>query len=180
MPNIKIENLTFERSITAGEINSVISGMAEKINADYAGKNPLFLAVLNGAFIFAADLFRKITIPCQISFVKYASYSGTLTTSKVKELIGVNEALSDRHVIVVEDIVDSGITMDKLLCDIHGKKPLSVKLACFCFKPEAFTKSFTIDYLGMEIPNEFIVGYGLDYDGYGRNYPEIYKLVKEL
>lgn len=178
MSKIQVKDLTFEKSITAQEIDKVIADIAGKINRDYEGKNPLFLAILNGAFIFAADLFRKITVPCEISFVKYASYSGTLTTSKVKELIGVGEELKGRHIIVVEDIVDTGITMDKLLIDIHEKEPLSVKVACFCFKPEAFQKSFEIDYLGLTIPTEFIVGYGLDYDGYGRNLPDIYKLVK--
>jgi hypoxanthine phosphoribosyltransferase len=178
MAKVQVRDLTFEKSITAAEIDTAISGIAERINKDYEGKNPLFLAILNGAFIFAADLLRKITIPCEISFVKYASYSGTLTTSKVKELIGIGEELKGRHIIVVEDIVDTGITMDKLLIDIREKNPESVKLACFCFKPEAFQKSFEIDYLGLTIPTEFIVGYGLDYDGYGRNLPEIYKLVK--
>jgi hypoxanthine phosphoribosyltransferase len=121
---------------------------------------------------------RKITVPCEISFVKFASYSGTITTSKVKELIGVDEELRGRHIIIVEDIVDTGITMDKLLADVKEKDPAGVKVACFCFKPEAFQKDFIIDYIGLEIPNDFIVGYGLDYDGYGRNLPDIYKIVK--
>jgi hypoxanthine phosphoribosyltransferase len=178
MSTIQVKDLIFEKSITKQEIDTAIADIAGRINRDYEGKNPLFLAVLNGAFVFAADLLRKITIPCEISFVKYASYSGTLTTSKVKELIGVGEELTGRHIVVIEDIVDTGITMDKLLSDIKKKNPLSVRIACFCFKPEAFQKSFAIDYLGMSIPNEFIVGYGLDYDGYGRNFPEIYKRVK--
>jgi len=178
MANVKVRELVFEKFITRDEIDAAVQKVADRINRDYVGKNPLLLAILNGAFIFASDLMRKLTIPCEISFVKYASYSGTLTTSKVKELIGVNEELEGRHVIVVEDIVDTGITMHKLLQDIHAKNPLDVKVACFCFKAEAFQKNFTIDYLGLVIPNDFIVGYGLDYDGHGRNYPEIYKLVK--
>lgn len=178
MKTVRVKDLEFSLSVTAREIDTIITGMAEQINRDYAGKNPLFLAVLNGAFIFAADLIRKVTVPCEVSFVKFASYSGMVTTHKVKELIGVNEALAGRHVIIVEDIVDTGITMDKLISDIHSKSPASVKLACFCFKPAAFQKKFGIDYLGMSIPNEFIVGYGLDYDGFGRNLPEIYTLVK--
>ena len=121
---------------------------------------------------------RKITIPCEISFVKFASYQGTMTTSKVKELIGIDEDLENRHVIIVEDIVDTGITMDKLLCDVNLKNPAEVKVACFCFKPEAFQKDFPIDYVGLKIPNDFIVGYGLDYNGYGRNLPDIYKVVE--
>jgi hypoxanthine phosphoribosyltransferase len=178
MNKVQVRELTFEKFIGKEEIDAAVQKVADGINRDFEGKNPLLLAILNGAFIFASDLMRKITIPCEISFVKFASYSGTLTTSKVKELIGVNENLVGRNVIIVEDIVDTGITLDKLLGDVKNKKPLSVKVACFCFKPEAFQKDFTIDYLGMEIPNDFIVGYGLDYDGYGRNLPDIYKVVK--
>ncbi|MEI7981607.1 MAG: hypoxanthine phosphoribosyltransferase [Bacteroidota bacterium] len=178
MTKVKVRELVFEKFITADEIEAAVQQVADRINHEYEGKNPLLLAILNGAFIFASDLMRKITIPCEISFVKYASYSGTLTTSKVRELIGVEENLKGRHIIVVEDIVDTGITMDKLLQDIREKNPIDVKVACFCFKPEAFMKSFAIDYLGMSIPNDFIVGYGLDYNGQGRNLPEIYKVVK--
>ncbi|MEI7499341.1 MAG: hypoxanthine phosphoribosyltransferase [Bacteroidota bacterium] len=178
MTKVQVRELIFEKFINREEIDAAVQKVADGINRDYVGKNPLLLAILNGAFIFASDLLRKITIPCEISFVKFASYSGTLTTSKVKELIGVNEELEGRHVIVVEDIVDTGITMHKLLEDIHEKNPLDIKVACFCFKPEAFQKDFKIDYLGMVIPNDFIVGYGLDYDGQGRNFPEIYKIVK--
>jgi hypoxanthine phosphoribosyltransferase len=178
MTKVQVRELVFEKFIGREEIDIAVQKVADAINHDYAGKNPLLLAILNGAFIFASDLMRKITVPCEISFVKFASYSGTSTTSNVKELIGVDEDLKDRHVIIIEDIVDTGITMDKLLHDVNGRKPAGVKVACFCFKPEAFRKDFTIDYIGMEIPNDFIVGYGLDYDGYGRNLPDIYKIVK--
>ncbi len=178
MTKVQVRELVFEKFIGKDEIDIAVQKVAEEINRDYAGKNPLLLAILNGSFIFASDLMRKLTIPCEISFVKFASYAGTLTTSKVKELIGVSEELKGRHIIVVEDIVDTGITMHKLLQDIREKNPIDVRVACFCFKPEAFEKSFSIDYLGMEIPNDFIVGYGLDYNGYGRNLPDIYKVVK--
>lgn len=178
MTKVQVRELVFEKFISREEIETAVQKVADGINRDYAGKNPLLLAILNGAFIFASDLMRKITIPCEISFVKFASYSGTATTTNVKELIGLNEDLEGRHIIVVEDIVDTGITMQKLLEDIREKKPLDVKVACFCFKVEAFQKNFKIDYLGMEIPNDFIVGYGLDYDGQGRNFPEIYRIVK--
>ncbi len=178
MTKVQVRELVFEKFIGKDEIDVAVQKVAEEINRDYAGKNPLLLAILNGSFIFASDLMRKLTIPCEISFVKFASYAGTLTTSKVKELIGVSEELEGRHIIVVEDIVDTGITMHKLLQDIREKNPIDVRVACFCFKPEAFEKSFSIDYLGMEIPNDFIVGYGLDYNGYGRNLPDIYKVVK--
>ncbi|MBE0646517.1 MAG: hypoxanthine phosphoribosyltransferase [Bacteroidales bacterium] len=176
MEIVEVKDKVFRRFISEEKIMKGVQEISTRINMDYKGKNPLLLAVLNGAFIFAADLIRELTIPCQISFVKYASYAGTRTTEDVKELIGLNEEINGRHIIVVEDIVDSGITMDHLLRDLNNYQPASVKLACFFLKPEAFIKSFNIDYLGMEIPNDFIVGYGLDYDGYGRNLPEIYKL----
>jgi len=178
MTKVQVRELVFEKFIGKDQIDAAVQKVADGINRDYAGKNPILLAILNGSFIFASDLMRKLTIPCEISFVKFASYSGTSTTSQVKELIGMSEDISGRHVIVVEDIVDTGITMDKLLGDVRAKKPADVKVACFCFKPEAFQRNFPIDYLGMEISNDFIVGYGLDYNGYGRNLPDIYKVVK--
>jgi hypoxanthine phosphoribosyltransferase len=178
MARIKVKDKEFELSITASVIEATVQKIATEINRDYEGKDPLFLAILNGSFIFAADLMRKITILCQISFVKFSSYSGTASTKAVKELIGLNEDINGRHLIIVEDIVDTGLTMDKFLQDLKEYKPASVKLACFSFKKEAFKKDFKIDYLGITIPNEFVVGYGLDYDGYGRNLPDIYKMVK--
>ncbi len=176
MEFVEVKDKVFRKFISLEQINLVVQQIADRINADYKGQNPLLLGVLNGAFIFAADLIRRLTIPCQVSFVKYASYAGIRSSEEVKELIGLNEDLKGRHVVVVEDIVDSGITMNHLLKDIVKYNPASVRLACFCMKPENFVKTFTIDYLGIEIPNDFIVGYGLDYDGYGRNLPEIYKL----
>jgi len=177
MEVVEVKDKVFKKFISRERIDDVVATIACRINADYAGRNPLLLGILNGAFIFAADLIRELDIPCQISFVKYASYAGTKSTEEIKELIGLNEEIRGRHIIVVEDIVDSGLTMDYLLKELQKYQPLSVSLACFCLKPEAFQKSFQIDYLGMEIPNDFVVGYGLDYDGYGRNLPEIYKLV---
>ncbi|MFO7613867.1 MAG: phosphoribosyltransferase family protein [Bacteroidales bacterium] len=177
MQIIEVKDKEFKLSITAKEINTAVDIMAAKINHDLQGKNPLFLVVLNGAFIFAADLYRKITIPSEISFVKLASYSGTQTTSEVKELIGINETLKGRTVVIVEDIIDTGITMQYLISKLKYLGVEKVYLAALLFKPTAFRESFRIDYLGLEIPNEFIVGYGLDYDGFGRNYPDIYKIV---
>ncbi|MFH1297168.1 MAG: hypoxanthine phosphoribosyltransferase [Bacteroidota bacterium] len=176
MEFVEVKDKVFRKFISREQIDQVVQQIADRINTDYADKNPLLLGVLNGAFVFAADLIRRLRIPCQISFVKYASYVGTRSSEEVKELIGLNEELKGRHVLVVEDIVDSGTTMDYLLKDIGKYDPASVSLVCFCRKPEAFLKTFKIDYLGMEIPNAFVVGYGLDYDGYGRNLPEIYKL----
>jgi len=178
MATIKVKDKDFEISIDASVIAAAVKRMAIEINRDYEGKHPLFLAILNGSFVFAADLIRKITIPCEISFVKLASYSGTASTEDVKELIGLNEEITGRHLVIVEDIVDTGITLEKLLKDIEKFEPASVRLACLTFKEKAFKKSFRIDYLGITIPNEFVVGYGLDYDGYGRNLPDIYKIVK--
>ncbi|HZX62565.1 MAG TPA: hypoxanthine phosphoribosyltransferase, partial [Bacteroidales bacterium] len=168
MAIIKVKDKDFEISIDASVIAAAVKRMAIEINRDYEGKHPLFLAILNGSFVFAADLIRKITIPCEISFVKLASYSGTASTEDVKELIGLNEEITGRHLVIVEDIVDTGITLEKLLKDIEKFEPASVRLACLTFKEKAFKKSFRIDYLGITIPNEFVVGYGLDYDGYGR------------
>jgi hypoxanthine phosphoribosyltransferase len=177
MAVIRVKDKEFEPFIPASEIEKVVQIMAERINADFEGKNPLFLAVLNGSFVFAADLLRKISIPCNISFVKFASYSGTSTTAEVKELIGLSENIKGRHVVIVEDIIDTGITMELILNTLGKMEPASLKIACFCHKPDAFKKSFRIDYIGMNIPNKFIVGYGLDYDGWGRNLPDIYRIT---
>ncbi len=177
MTKFQVRELVFEKFFEKEEIDAAVQKVADEINRDYQGKNPLLLAILNGSFIFASDLMRKLTIPCEISFVKFASYAGTRTTTDVKELIGMTEDVSGRSVIVVEDIVDTGITMDKILKDVRSKNPTDVKVACFCFKSEAFVKDFPIDYLGLEIPNKFIVGYGLDYNGYGRNLPDVYQVV---
>ncbi|HNY02829.1 MAG TPA: hypoxanthine phosphoribosyltransferase [Bacteroidales bacterium] len=178
MTKVQVRELVFEKFIPREEIDAAVQRVAEGINRDFEGKNPLLLAILNGAFMFAGDLMRKITVPCEITFVKFASYSGTRTTEVVRELIGVDEELAGRHVIIVEDIVDTGITIEKLLAEVSKQQPADVKVACFCFKAEAFQKDFPIDYIGISIPNDFIVGYGLDYNGYGRNLPEIYKIVK--
>ena len=177
MSTIKVKDKVFEISIPASEIAQTVQKMADEISRDYTGKNPLFIAILNGSFVFAADLIRKVSIPCQISFVKLSSYSGTASTENVKELIGLTEDIRGRHVVIIEDIVDTGITLDRFLNNLEETGAASIKLACFTFKKEAFQKSFRIDYLGMIIPNEFIVGYGLDYDGFGRNLPDIYKIT---
>jgi hypoxanthine phosphoribosyltransferase len=177
MKTIRVKDKDFKLSIKAEEINIVIEELAAKLNRDLKGKNPIFLVVLNGAFIFAADLYRKIDIESEISFVKLASYSGTSSTSDVKELIGLNEKLKGRTVVILEDIIDTGTTMQYLMNKLLYLGAAEVLLVALLFKPSAFRESFRIDYLGMEIPNEFIVGYGLDYDGFGRNYGDIYKIV---
>jgi len=176
MEKVKVLDKDFTPFIRQDEIQRMVARLAGEINSDYEGMHPLFLPVLNGAFVFAADLLRQITIPSTVSFVKYASYSGMQSTENVKILIGLNEDISGRHIIIVEDIVDTGITMDYLLQEIRKYTPASVRLACLFLKPEAFEKDFPIDYLGLEIPDVFIVGYGLDYNGYGRNLPQIYRV----
>lgn len=178
MSVIQVWDKKFGPFIDAATIDAAVQKIAIQINHDYQDKNPLLLGLLNGAFIFAGDLMRKLTIPCEISFVKYSSYAGVRSTREVRELIGLGEEITGRHIIIVEDIIDTGITMNNLLDEIQKKNPHDVKIACFCFKPAAFQKSFTIDYLGISIPNDFIVGYGMDYNGHGRNLPEIYKIAK--
>ena len=162
MKTIKVRDKEFSLSISAGEIDRAVQIIAESIKHDCAGSKPVFLVILNGAFMFAADLFKKLDIDCEISFVKFASYAGTATTAKVTELIGLNEEVIDRDLVIVEDIVDTGISLTHLLNHLKDKKPRSVKIAALLFKPDAFQKDFKIDYMGMEIPNDFIVGYGLD------------------
>jgi hypoxanthine phosphoribosyltransferase len=178
MHTITVKDKIFSPFITAAEIDNAINKIAVAMNKDLAGKNPLFLIVLNGAFMFAADLVKKLNFPCELSFIKLASYSGTSSSEKVRELIGLNEDLSGRTIIVIEDIIDTGITLGDLMETVKSKNAVEVKLAALLFKPRAFQKSYPIDYIGLEIPNDFIVGYGLDYDGYGRNYPDIYKIVE--
>ncbi len=175
---IRVHDKTFEIFIPAAKIQDTIAQMGQKINSDLEGKDPLFLVVLNGAFMFAADLLKHIKTPCDISFVKLSSYIGTQTTSTVRELIGLDEVLNGRTVVIVEDIIDTGITMAETMNKLKKLNAREVKLATLLFKPNAFEKDYHIDYVGLEIPNDFIVGYGLDYDGHGRNYPDIYKIIE--
>lgn len=178
MAKIKILDKEFETSIPEAEILKAIDGVAAKINSELSDKNPLFVCVLNGAFMFAADLMKRVTIPCQISFVKVASYSGTTTTGSVKQLIGFNEDVKGRTVVLIEDIVDTGITIEGLVRQVEEMGASEVKVATMLFKPASCKASVKPSYVGMDIPNAFIVGYGLDYDGYGRNLRDIYKLAE--
>ena len=179
MSTVKIHDKTFKISYTEEQIRARVKAVADRINEDMAGKNPLFLAVLNGSFVFAADLMRMISIPCEISFVKLASYQGTMSTGKIKEVIGINEDISGRTIIIVEDIVESGLTMKRMLETLGTRNPESVHICTLLLKPEKLTVDLDIDYVAMEIPNDFIVGYGLDYDQQGRNLRDIYTLVEE-
>lgn len=178
MSTIKIHDKVFRTSYSEAEILQHVKAVADRLNKDMEGKNPLFLAVLNGSFIFAADLMRMITIPCEISFVKLASYQGTLTTGKVKEVIGINEDITGRTVVIIEDIVESGLTMKRMIDTLGTRNPESVHICTLLLKPEKLEVNLNVEYAAMEIPNDFIVGYGLDYNQQGRNLREIYTLVE--
>ena len=178
MSRVTIKDKTFETSIPEAEILKRVKAVAERLNHDFAGKNPLFLAVLNGAFVFAADLMREVTIPCEISFVKLASYQGTTSTGKVTEVLGVNEDLSGRHIVIIEDIVDTGLTMKRMIESLGTRHPASVDVCALLLKPEKLQVELDIKYVAMEIPNDFIVGYGLDYDQQGRTLRDIFTLIE--
>ena len=178
MSIVKVKDKTFKTFIPEEEIQQRIKAVAEKINKDMAGKTPLFLAVLNGSFVFAADLMRYITIPSEISFVKLASYQGTVSTGEIKEVIGINEDLEGRTVIILEDIVDTGFTMKRMLETLGTRGPESLHICTLLLKPGKLQVPLNIEYAAIEIPNDFIVGYGLDYDQQGRNLRDIYTLVE--
>ena len=173
---VTIFDKTFVTSIPEEEILKRVKAVAERINKDFEGKTPIFLAVLNGAFMFAADLMREVTIPCEISFVKLASYQGTTSTGTIKEVMGINEDLSGRHVIIIEDIVDTGTTIVELKKKLLERGAKDVRICTMLLKPEVFKNRCPLDYVGAEIPNKFIVGFGLDYDELGRNLKDIYVL----
>ena len=179
MSTVKIKDKTFKTSISEEEIRKRVKQLAQRISQDMAGKNPLLISVLNGSFIFAADLLREITIPCEISFVKLASYEGILSTGKIKEIMGLNEDISGRTVIIVEDIVDTGRTMRRMLDSLSVRRPAEVHICTLFVKPDKLEVPLDIEYVAFSIPNDFIVGYGLDYDGQGRALKEIYPLSDE-
>lgn len=179
MSVVQILDKKFKTSIPAPEIKERVKAVAERINNDLKDKNPLFLAVLNGSFIFAADLMREITIPCEISFVKLASYQGTTSTGKITEVIGINEELSGRCIVIVEDIVDTGLTMKRMLETLGTRSPAEIHICTLLVKPDKLQVDLDIEYAAMKIPNDFIVGYGLDYNQQGRNLPDIYTVVED-
>ena len=179
MSIIKIKDKTFKTSITEAEIRNRVKAVAKQISKDMEGKTPLFLGVLNGSFIFAADLMREMTIPCEISFVKLASYQGTMSTGKIKEVMGINESLTGRTVIILEDIVESGLTIRQMIDSLGTRNPASVHVCTLFFKPEKLKEDLKLDYVAFEIPNDFILGYGLDYDQQGRGLKDLYTLVAE-
>ena len=179
MSRVTIKDKTFETSIPEAEILERVKQVADRINKDFEGKTPLFLAVLNGSFMYASDLMKHITIPCEISFVKLASYQGVTSTGTIKEIIGLNEDIRGREVIIVEDIVDTGATMKRMLETLGTREPSGLHITTLLLKPGKLTVPLNIEYAAMEIPNDFIVGYGLDYDQQGRNLRDIYTLVQE-
>lgn len=178
MDNIVVKNKEFKVTISDKQIATEVNRVAQEMNEKLAGKNPLFIVVLNGAFMFCADLLKKVNIPCQVSFVKLASYEGVSSTGVVKEVIGLNEDISDRTVVIVEDIVDTGLTMQRLLETLGTRNPKEIHIASLLVKPEKLKVDLDIEYIAFQIPNDFILGYGLDYDGYARNLPHIYTLVE--
>jgi hypoxanthine phosphoribosyltransferase len=176
MHRVTLKDKTFVPYISSDKISERVNQIAQKINSDLLKDMPLFLVVLNGSFMFAADLLKEINIPCELSFIKLASYHGTTSTGVVTEMIGLTEEIKGRTVVIVEDIVDTGVTLEKLVTLLIKKEVKQIKVATFLLKPDAYKKDIKVDYVGMEIPNDFVVGYGLDYDGLGRNMKEVYVL----
>lgn len=178
MSEVRVHDKIFRPFIDRETIQQRIAELGKEIDRDFHGKVPLFIAVLNGSFVFAADLFRSLTIEAEISFIKLASYKGTSSTGNVITAIGMEENINGRHVIILEDIIDTGKTLSAFLPEILQRNPASLKIAAFLSKPEALEHDIKADYLGFEIPNKFVLGYGLDYDGLGRNLPLLYELVE--
>jgi hypoxanthine phosphoribosyltransferase len=179
MNQIKIRDREFRLFISGDTIQKVILEMADKMRGDLKGKDPLFVCVLNGAFMFASELFQALNlVESEITFVKMASYKGTHSTGTIRQLIGLNEVIEGRTVVVLEDIVDSGSTIENIINQLKDMNPGEIRIATLLFKPGAVVKQIQLDYVGMEIPNDFIVGFGLDYDGYGRNLKDIYKVIQ--
>ena len=178
MSVIQIKDKLFKTFIPEEQIMKEVARVADEINRDLSGTNPLFISVLNGSFMFTADLMKHLTMPCEVSFVKLASYEGTSSTGKVKELVGLGDDITGRTVVIVEDIVDTGLTMKQLVETLRARGPKDIKIATLLVKPDKLKVELDINYVAMNIPNDFIVGYGLDYDGLGRNYRDIYTVIE--
>ena len=178
MASIKVHDKVFEPFLTKEQIQDRISNLADQLNTDYAGKKPLFIAILNGSFIFASDLFKKLNIDAEICFIKLASYKGSKSTGQVVTAIGLDHEIFGRDVVIIEDIVDTGKTLSEFLPQLYHQQPASLRIVSLLHKADVTTYPVTIDYLGFMIPDKFVVGYGLDYNGLGRNIPGIYKLVE--
>ena len=176
---IQIKDKIFSIYIPEDKIQKRIAGIAKEIARDHGVKDPLFICILNGSFMFASDLFKELNFPCQVSFIKFSSYEGGQSSGKIKELVGLKEDVENRHVIIVEDIIDTGLTIRYLLEELHTKKPLSVCVATLLLKKEALSIDIKPEYVGFEVPDKFLVGYGLDYDGHGRNQRHIYAEIEK-
>lgn len=170
---LTIQGKTFVPFITADAIQERIGELASQINREYVDKQPLFVVVLNGAFLFAADLMKRLTIPCEITFIRVASYTATESTGQLRQILGLGESVAGRNLIVVEDIVDTGLTIWEVCGQLRAEGPASLAIATLLFKPAALRENIRLDYVGFEIENRFVLGYGLDYDGLGRNTPDI-------
>ena len=177
MKVLQVKDKSFAISIPEAKIQEQVRRVAAEINSDYAGEEPLFLPVLNGAFKFAADLLREVTLPCEISFIKLASYQGTQSSGQIREIMGLNTDITGRHIVIVEDIIDSGMTMAHMIETLQSHNPASISVCTLLVKPDALKVQVPIHYHAIEIPNDFIVGYGLDYNGFGRNTKDIYTIV---
>ncbi len=178
MKAIQIHDQNFEFYINRDQLLNAVRLLAERLAKDLDGEIPIFISILNGSFVFAADFMRAYPGECEISFIKLASYDKTKSTGKVKQLLGINEDLTNRTVVVLEDIIDTGATLQKTYEILANAKVKQLKIVSMFFKPEVFKKELHIDYVAFEIPDNFIVGYGLDYNGLGRNLPDVYKLSK--
>jgi hypoxanthine phosphoribosyltransferase len=176
---IQILDKQFSHFITEDQIEEAVKELAFRINQDYAGKDLVIVPVLNGAFMFAADLIKRLNFACEITFIKIASYQGVSSTGEVEEVLGLEKDIMGRHVLIVEDIVDTGVTMHEVTKSLKELGPASLEIATFLQKPDALSRNLKLKYVGMKIPNKFVVGYGLDYDGYGRNLREIYVLTEQ-
>lgn len=176
MKTVKVKDKEFELFLSQETIEKAIADVAEKINKDLDGKNPLFICVLNGSFMYASELMKRVNIPSEVSFVKMSSYKGTASTGKIKEVYGLEEDIKGRTIVIIEDIVDTGHTIVQMLDQLACDEPKEILVSAMLLKPAALKHSVKLDYIALEIPNDFIVGYGLDYDGYGRNLPDIYKI----
>src|ERR1700741_3129327 len=179
MANIRVHDKQFEPYISASDISGRIKEVAGQLNRDYEGRKPLFVAILNGSFMFASDLFKELTIEAEICFIKLASYKGTKSTGQVLTAIGLDTDITNRHIVILEDIIDTGKTMNEFLPQLYNQQPASLKIAVLLHKPDATVFPITIDYCCFSIPNKFVLGYGLDYDGLGRNIRELYQLSDE-
>ncbi len=175
---VQILDKTFKLSLGEEEIAAAVKRVAAQISEDLKDKDPLFIGILNGAFMFTADLMKQVSIPSKITFVKLASYEGMASTGKIKEIMGLSEDIKDRTVVIIEDIVDTGFTMQRMLEMLGTRSPKEIRIASLFIKPEKLQVPLKVDYVAFSIPNDFIVGYGLDYDGYGRNLPAVYTLAE--